>query len=103
MIYQNHTNYNCEIVLDNGERYQVFSQWLANEGLHNWKGWECNVGHTRMLIVNDEVYGGQCRQDHLGNLNTGWEILKTPTVCRQNTCTLNTDDLVVAKRKINED
>lgn len=103
MTFQNHINYNCEITLDDGETYKVFSQWLANEDLIQWKGWECVAGHKRLYIINGEVYGGACRQDHLGNLETGWDILPTPTICRLEKCSVNTEDLVINKQKIDED
>ena len=103
MNYQNHINYNCEITLDTGEKYRVYSQWLSNEDLKHWKGWECSAGQKRIYIINDNVYGGACRQDHLGKLSTGWEVLKNPTICQQEECSVNTEDLLIDKRKIDED
>lgn len=99
MIYQNHTNYNCEITLDNGETFKVFSQWLSNQKLYQWKGWNCTAGSKRIYInVQEEVYSGVCQNEHLGNLNTGWSLLDGLTTCQQEHCTVNTDDLVIFKQ-----
>ena len=99
MTYQNHINYNCEITLDDGETFKIFSQWLSNQKLYQWKDWECNVGFKRIYISgNEEVYSGVCRNNHLGNLKTGWTLLKDPSICQQEHCTPNTDDLVIFKQ-----
>ena len=102
MTYQNQVNYNCEILLDSGESYKVYSQWLSNQELSHWKGWECSAGYKRIYILNDNVYGGACKQDHLGKLSTGWDILKKPTICQREKCSVNTDDLLIDKRKIED-
>jgi hypothetical protein len=103
LTFQDHINYNCEITLDTGESYRVYSQWLSNQNLANWKGWQCDAGYKRIYVLEDEIFGGACNQDHLGNFNTGWDILTSPTTCRRETCSVNTDDLLLYKQKINED
>ena len=103
MTFQDHINYNCEITLDTGEKFRVYSQWLSNKDLSHWKDWQCDVGYKRIYIIDDEVYGGACRQDHLGNLMTGWDILKAPTTCRRENCTVNTEDLAILKQKIDKE
>lgn len=104
MTYQNHTNHNCKITLDTGETYQVYSQWLSNEKLYNWKGWQCNAGVTRLYITaNEEVYSAVCEHDYLGNMQSGWEMPDTHTVCKRDTCFPNTDDLLTFKQQITKD
>ena len=104
MTYQNHTNYNCEITLDDGETFKVFSQWLSNQKLYQWKNWNCDAGFRRLYIdVQEEVYGGVCRNEHLGNLKSGWALLNDKTVCQQDHCTVNTDDLVIFKQQDNKE
>jgi hypothetical protein len=104
LTFQNHTNYNCEITLDSGETYKVFSQWLSNEKLHNWKGWECNAGVTRLYITADEeVYSAVCQHDRLGNMRTGWEMPSAATICQRDTCIPNTDDLLTFKQQRTEE
>lgn len=100
MTYQNHTNYNCDIVLDTGETFKVYSQWLSNEQTFHWKNWKCDAGFKRLFIdVKEEVYGGVCLNDHLGNLSSGWNLLESQTVCQQESCSPNTDDLVIFKQQ----
>lgn len=103
MKFENHPNYNCEIVTDTGNTYRVFSDWLHNEQLDHWQGWECAAGASRLYIdKNFNVWSGECRNDNLGNALTGFEVLEK-TVCQRLSCTSCTDDLVVAKKKITYD
>jgi hypothetical protein len=104
LIYQNHTNHNCKITLDTGESYNVYSQWLSNEKLFNWKGWECNAGVTRLYITaSEEVYSAVCQHDRLGDMSTGWEFPATSTICRRDTCFPNTDDLLTFKQQVTKE
>lgn len=104
MTFQNHTNYNCNIHLDDGETIKIYSQWLSNQELNHWKDWECDAGFKRIYInVNEEVYGSVCENDYLGNLQTGWAILEEKTRCRQDRCSANTDDLVIFKQQIDKE
>ena len=92
-----HSNYNCKIVDDTGQEHRVYANWMHNEGLDNWQGWRCDSGHTRFYIdKNFEIWGGECRNDHLGNVLGNWDI-KTDSVCNQPTCTGCTDDLIATK------
>ena len=89
-------------MLDNGDEYNVDANWLNNEKLNNWKSWSCEAGYSRILIDSDlSVYGGQCRNDYLGNLETTWDILYAPTTCNRDSCSGCTDDLLVRKNLIN--
>lgn len=95
--FENHTNYNCEIATDTGETYRVYANWLHNEQLDHWQGWQCDAGATRFYIdKNFDVWSGECRNDYLGNVLTQWDPIPG-TVCRQETCTGCTDDLITKK------
>ena len=97
--FENHSNYNCEITTDSGQTYQVYANWLHNNKLDTWKGWQCQAGTTRLSIdKNLNVYGGECKNDHLGHAITGFNLLDG-TICQQETCTGCTDDLVVTKHE----
>ena len=97
--FENHENYNCKIITDGGEEYLIYANWLHNEQLDHWQGWQCEAGATRLLIDKDfEIYNGECKNDSLGNALTGFELLEYAT-CRQDRCTGCTDDLLVAKQK----
>jgi hypothetical protein len=97
---QPHEYYNCEVVLDNTRHYRIDGNWIHNNQLDHWHGWECNAGLTRLYInADNNVFGGQCLNDKLGNLNSEWMLLEGPTTCKQQRCTGCTDDLIVAKRE----
>jgi len=40
-----------------------------------------------------------CNNDLLGNLDTDWQLLNHPTMCKFDYCTGCTDDLIVKKYK----
>lgn len=88
------------ITLDNGESFNVEANWLHNQQLDYWKDWSCDAGYHRIYIdAEQDVYGGQCLNDKLGNLETGWELLPSPTICKRDRCNGCTDDLLQLKRK----
>lgn len=98
-MFINHQNYNCEITLNNGETYRVYANWLHNENLDYWEGWDCSVGVSRILVSKDgSVYDGECRNSYLGNLNTEWN-LKESNTCTKPRCNGCTDDLMSKKHK----
>ena len=95
----NQKNHNCRVTTDTGNEYLVYSSWLHNEQLDLWNGWHCDAGNTRLFIdKNFNVYGGECRNDHLGNALDGFTLLEH-AVCQQERCSGCTDDLAVAKYK----
>jgi hypothetical protein len=99
--FETHQYYNCEIEVSGGRKYRVEANWIHNNNLDNWHGWECDIGVTRLYINSDnEVYGGQCLVSHLGNLNTDWTLNQTPVTCTRQRCTGCTDDLMISKRKV---
>lgn len=101
MQYPTHEFYNCELVLSDDQTYRIDANWLHNQDLDHWQGWACEAGHSRLYIDTDNnVYGGQCLNDHLGNLDLEWKLLDRPTVCGRSRCTGCTDDLMVTKHKI---
>lgn len=100
MKFEDELFYNCKIDLNTGESYLVTAYNLHGRKLDNWKGWHCNAGNTRLYIHSDgTVFNGECFTETLGNLNTNWNLLATPTVCPRNTCTGCTDDLLTTKYK----
>jgi len=99
-MFENHHFFNSEILLDSGDTYRVSANWIHNQHLDRWQGWQCNAGHKRLLIdENFNVFSGECLNDTLGNVLTGWKLLPMPTTCHQSTCTGCTDDLLVEKFK----
>jgi hypothetical protein len=99
MTFENHEYYNCEIQLDSGETYTVSANWLHNQQLDQWQGWQCNAGNTRLMIdENFDIYSGECLNNYLGNLIAGWQLATKMVVCQQPRCSGCTDDLIVNKK-----
>lgn len=99
--FENHENYNCTIFTDDDNQFKVFANWIHNQQLDHWQGWQCDAGLTRLSIdKHGNVYGAECHNDFLGNLfNNTFSINKTSTVCQQVRCTGCTDDLMIKKQR----
>ena len=101
--FKNHKNYNCEITLDNGEKYLVYANWLHNNKIDFWKNWQCDAGVNRILVTEKfDVFSGECKNDYLGNLFKDFKILNE-NFCKRDRCTGCTDDLIIKKQKIKND
>jgi hypothetical protein len=99
-MFENHNNYNCEITLDNNEQYRVYANWLRNNDLHHWQGWNCEAGATHIHIdKNLTVWSGECKNNWLGSVDQGWQLFDNHSICQQDSCTGCTDDLLTAKWK----
>lgn len=100
MKFENHTNHNCQITLNDGDQYLIYANWMHNNDQDHWQGWDCQAGAVRLHIdKNLEVWSGECKNDHLGSaLDENFAILDG-TVCRRDRCTGCTDDLIVAKKE----
>jgi len=93
-----HQNYNCKVTTSSGNSKKVYANWIHNNKLDNWYGWECKAGVTRVLIDKDlSVYGGECKNNLLGNALTGFTLIKNFTICKQTRCSGCTDDLLISK------
>lgn len=100
MKFENQPYYNCEVLLDNGDKYRVGANWIHNEGLDHWQGWLCDAGNRRLDIDHTfDVYSSQCKNDYLGNIFTDWALLTEPAVCKHTRCTGCTDDLLQRKKE----
>ena len=104
MKFENHLHYNCEIELDNGETYKVSANWLHNNNLDNWQGWECDAGYRRLDIdIDFNVHSALCYNEKLGNLFESWAVHDQPSICRRSRCTGCTDDLLIGKHEKSKD
>ena len=100
MKLTDHIFYNCEVTTSDGSVYKINADSLHIDNLDFWENWHCDTGRTRIFIdVDGNVYGGMCRNDHLGHIDTDWQILKQSTICKKNRCINCTDDLMAAKSK----
>lgn len=99
-IFENHENYNCKIELEDNSEFFIYANWLHNNNLDNWKNWKCEAGATRIYIdKNLNVWSGECKNDFLGNIDSGWNLFESHSICEQDTCTGCTDDLLIKKWK----
>lgn len=100
MKFSDHKYYNCRIYLDDQTEFLVEANWLHNNNLDHWQGWQCNAGTDRIYIDPlGDVYSAECKNDYLGHIDQDWD-LQQPTQCKQTTCTGCTDDLLVAKQNV---
>lgn len=94
------TNKNCNaiVTVSNGDSIAIFADQLIDKNLNAFYGWKCRAGVERIYIDRDfTVYGGQCKNDSLGNLfDDNFEILKNPVLCQQKLC-LCTGDIYTTK------
>ena len=100
MKFENHHHsHNCLIELDNGETYSVYAPWMHNQKIDNFKGWRCDAGVTRISIDQvGQIFSGECHNDNLGNLNTGWELLEeSVAICKRDRCGGCADELMTKK------
>lgn len=91
-------NYNAIAYYSDGSNVRVYGQQLHNSDVDYWKGWRCDAGFNRIFVFPDgSVYGGECRNDYLGNLNDQFNILDQQTICQRDRCSSCTSDLILAK------
>lgn len=92
-------NFNAIAYYDNGQQVRVYGQQLHNQGMDHWRGWQCDAGYNRIFVFpNGDIYGGECRNDYLGNINNEFKLLDQPTTCGLDRCSSCTSDLIVAKK-----
>ena len=93
------TNYNAIVHYEDGSTVNIFATKLHLLHLNYFKGWHCNSGRTRMIILPDlRVFGAECENDYLGRLGSrSFKLLDSPTICKRNQCTNNSDDLMLEK------
>lgn len=91
-------NYNARATYDDGSEDLVFVNNLSNRAEDYFEGWLCKSGVTSIYIYQNEVWGGECRNDRLGTLDD-WELLTQDTVCKTERCYGCTTDMLQAKKK----
>lgn len=98
-MIEQHEFYNCQITLDDNTQLNINANYLHNNNLDLFENWKCNAGVERIYIdFEKNVYSGQCMNDKLGNLISGWNLIDNYTICKRKTCTGCTDDLIVSKK-----
>ena len=98
--FKNHSNYNCKVTLDTGEQFLVYGQWIHNQKLDHWQGWQCDAGLKKFYIdKNFDIWDGLCQNKILGNIFDDWNVLNN-NICQKETCVGCTDDLIATKFQI---
>lgn len=98
MTYPTHKDYNTKITTETGEEFFINAFWLNNNDHNRFTGWKCTTGTTRIDIdKNLDVFNGKCKTATLGNLLTGWNLIKEQITCPNQKCTTNPDDLMTFK------
>lgn len=93
----NDNNYNVKVIFEDGSEKLVYAYKLHNQKLDYWQGWECAAGADSLYIYQDEIYGGECKNDLLGKLRGDWQLFETYTTCKLERCSGCTADLMVTK------
>ena len=84
--------------MDQAERFNAFN-------FNNFEGWRCNAGYSGLIIREPDgsvKRSYSCHDVPLGNIETGFEIFKTPKPCITKTC-VSSADSKIPKRKYEKD
>ena len=95
-------DHNCNAIVEyeNGDTVNIYATKLYLHQLTQFKHWFCEAGSSRIFILPDgSVWSGECQNDFLGNLaqEGGFTLLTKETICKQELCINNPDDLMVKK------
>lgn len=90
------------IKYDNGLIEKLDDQFLINNRLNKFFGWDCNIGQDSLFIsYSGEVKGASCSQaQNLGTLENFKGLVKRPTTCRQLYCSCSLETNIPKKAKI---
>ena len=82
--------------MDQAERFNAFN-------FNNFEGWACNAGFSGIIIREPDgsvKRSYSCHDAPLGNIETGFELFKTPKTCITKSC-VSSADSKIPKRKEN--
>jgi len=80
--------------MDQAERFNAFN-------FNNFEGWRCNAGYSGLIIREPDgsvKRSYSCHDAPLGNIETGFELFKTPKTCITKSC-VSSADSKIPKRK----
>jgi len=81
--------------MDQAERFNAFN-------FNNFEGWMCNSGYQGIIIREPDgsiKRSYSCHDQPLGNIETGFQLFKQPTICTTKSC-VSSADSKIPKRKI---
>lgn len=82
--------------MDQAERFNAFN-------FNKFKGWSCNAGYSGIIIREPDgniKRSYSCRDEPLGNIETGFQLFKNPMPCITDSC-VSSADSKIPKRKEN--
>ena len=95
--FENHSDYDCQITLQSGEKYSILCNEVSNRHLGLFKDWMCVAGSKRLFVDQYfNIFSCEGRNNKLGNLLMDWKPLTEPVACRKDFC-FCTDDLQIDK------
>jgi hypothetical protein len=84
-LYDNTDN---EYLFDQAERFNAYR-------FNNFQGWTCNSGYQSVIIRGNEIKRSySCHDAPLGNLLTGFDLLKEPRRCITPSCVSSADSKI---------
>lgn len=84
--------------MDQAERFNAFN-------FNNFEGWRCNAGYSGLIIREPDgsvKRSYSCHDAPLGNIETGFQLFKTPKTCITKSC-VSSADSKIPKRKFHEE
>ena len=76
--------------MDQAERFNAFN-------FNNFEGWRCNAGFSGLIIREPDgsiKRSYSCHDAPLGNIETGFELFKTPKTCITKSCVSSADSKI---------
>jgi hypothetical protein len=76
--------------MDQAERFNAFN-------FNKFKGWRCNAGYQGIIIREPDgniKRSYSCRDEPLGNIETGFKLFKEPTPCITESCVSSADSKI---------
>ena len=83
-----------EYYMDQAERFNAFN-------FNQFEGWECSSGMRSIIIREPDgsvKRSYSCNDEPLGNIETGFELFKKPTVCTTKSCVSSADSKIPKRR-----
>jgi len=82
--------------MDQAERFNAFN-------FNNFEGWACNAGYSGIIIREPDgsiKRSYSCHDAPLGNIETGFELFKTPQICITKSCVSSADSKIPKRKSI---
>lgn len=81
--------------MDQAERFNAF-------GFNRFQGWECSSGFRSIIIREPDGHikrSYSCHDQPLGHIETGFELFKSPEICKTPSCVSSADSKIPKRRQ----